>query len=70
MNDPLAYLHQATVHQLQEAAEDIEGRGGVVADFDYEEEPPEVEGGTMGRSEIVTKSPRVVTLELTYLLPE
>lgn len=67
--NPLDYIHQTAVYQLRHAADEIEDDNGLVADFDYDEEPPEVEfeGGV---NYVTGKSPRTVTLELTYYLPE
>jgi hypothetical protein len=67
-DDPLAYIHQAVCHQLRHAGEDIENGDGLVVDFDYDEEI-EVDYLTDNHMSPVM-SERIVTLELTYLLPE
>lgn len=64
---PLDKIHQVVVHQLRNAADEIENGHGLVSDFDYDEETDEYleeMGSTMSSTE------RTVTLELEYLLPE
>jgi len=67
VTDPLDYIHQTTVHQLEHAADEIEDGDGLVADFDYEEELEWSENSMMGTRSL---DMRTVTLELTYILPE
>jgi hypothetical protein len=70
MTGPLDYIHETAIHQLRNAADDIECEDGIVADFDYDEETddyfPMMAGGVRG--EVSTE--RTVTLEITYILPE
>lgn len=67
-DDPLAYIHQTAAHQLRHAADEIENGDGLVTDFDYDEEVQEDFIGPPMNIKI--QEERIVTVELTYLLPE